>query len=315
MIPASGVAAVGECMIELSDAKADRWNMGFAGDTFNQIWALRALLPAAQPADYVTAFGDDPFSGRQRTFMAEHGIGMAASPVITGARPGLYAITLDGHERSFTYWRADAAARRLADCPEALTTSLSGRALICFSGITLAILEKPARATLLAALKAARKGGSRIAFDPNWRPRLWPSSQAARDAITQALALTDIALPTFPDEAGLFGDTSPADTIARLRQAGVPEIVVKDGAGQAHVAEAGITRSVPAVPVPSPVDTTGAGDAFNGGYLAARLAGYPPAEAVQRAHRVAAAVVQHHGALVPFAILRAAFEGTGTRVD
>ncbi|WP_333826789.1 sugar kinase [Pararhodobacter sp.] len=312
MTPVSGVAAVGECMIELSGAAADNWRMGFAGDTFNQIWALRALLPAAQSADYVTAFGDDPFSDRQRAFMAEHAIGTAASPVIPGARPGLYAITLEGHERSFTYWRADAAARSLADCRDALAASLMGRALICFSGITLAILEAPARATLLAVLEAAREGGSRIAFDPNWRPRLWPSPQVARDAIAQALALTDIALPTFPDEAALFGDTSPADTIARLSRAGVAEIVVKDGAGLAHVAGAGITRAIPAVPVPSPVDTTGAGDAFNGGYLAARLAGHTPAEAAQRAHRVAAAVVQHHGALVPFAILRTAFEGALT---
>lgn len=306
----AGVAAVGECMIELSGATADTWRMGFAGDTFNQIWAVRALAPASDPTDYVTAFGDDPFSGRQRAFMAAHGIGTAASPVIEGARPGLYAITLDGHERSFTYWRADAAARRLADWPEALATSLAGRAFICVSGITLAILPEAARATLLDALATARANGSRIVFDPNWRPRLWPSPDAARAAIAQALVHTDIALPTFPDEAALFGDASPAQTIARLSAAGVAEIVVKDGAGQAYFSGVDGIMPVPAVTVATPVDTTGAGDAFNGGYLAARLAGDSPADAVRRAHRVAAAVVQHHGALVPHAVLRAAFHAT-----
>lgn len=309
----AGVAAVGECMIELSGATADTWRMGFAGDTFNQIWAVRALAPASDHTDYVTAFGDDPFSERQRAFMAEHDIGTANSPVIPGARPGIYAITLDGHERSFTYWRADAAARRLADWPEKLATSLEGRAFICFSGITLAILPETARATLLNALAKARANGSRIVFDPNWRPRLWSSPDAARAAIAQALAHTDIALPTFPDEAALFDDASPAHTIARLSAAGVAEIVVKDGPGQAYFGGASGITPVPAVAVAAPVDTTGAGDAFNGGYLAARLAGDTPTEAVRRAHRVAAAVVQHYGALAPTDVLRAAFHARSDR--
>ena len=58
---------------------------------------------------------------------------------------------------------------------------------------------------------------------------------------------------------------------------------------------------------PSPVDTTGAGDFFNGAYLAARLASVAPADAARKAHAVAAAVVQVRGALAPFETLRAAF--------
>jgi 2-dehydro-3-deoxygluconokinase len=59
--------------------------------------------------------------------------------------------------------------------------------------------------------------------------------------------------------------------------------------------------------VATPVDTTGAGDSFNGSYLAARLAGLSPPEATRKAHAVAAAVVQVRGALAPFETLRAAF--------
>jgi len=303
---ADGVASIGECMLELSGQTGPNWRMGFAGDTFNTLWALHALS-GDRPATYVSAFGDDPFSQGQIAFFAENGIGIGASPVIAGARPGLYAITLTGAERAFTYWRSDAAARRLASDPVALAKSLENQALVYFSGITLAILDAAARKTLLAAAASARAAGSLVAFDPNYRPRLWHSREDAQAAILEALAVTDIALPTFPDEQMLFGDTAPQVTAERLGKL-VGEVVVKNGEQPALIARSGTLLLVPAVHVAAPVDTTGAGDSFNGGYLAARLAGHAPAEAVQRAHRVAAAVVQVRGALAPFETLRVAFE-------
>ncbi|RWC96106.1 MAG: sugar kinase [Mesorhizobium sp.] len=302
---ANGVASIGECMLELSGQAGPNWRMGFAGDTFNMLWALHALS-GERPATYVSAFGDDPFSQGQIAFFAENGIGIGQSPVIPGARPGLYAITLTGAERAFTYWRADAAARQLASDPDALAKNLENQALVYFSGITLGILEDAGRQTLLKAVAKARAAGSLVAFDPNYRPRLWRSREEAQAAITEALAVTDIALPTFPDEQMLFGDATPQATAERLgRQVG--EIVVKNGEDAALIAVDGACQPVPAVHVATPVDTTGAGDSFNGGYFAARLAGHGPAEAAERAHRVAAAVVQVRGALAPFETLRAAF--------
>ena len=225
------------------------------------------------------------FRATRSAFFAANGIGIASSPVISGARPGLYAITLAGAERSFTYWRSDAAARRLADDPAALEKSLENRALVYFSGISLAILEPHARAALLAALGKARRQGSLIAFDPNYRPRLWANAETARAAIIEALQLTDIALPTFPDEQALFGDADPQATAARIEALGAGEIVVKNGEAPALVCSNGGRESVPAIHVPSPVDTTGAGDSFNGAYLAARLAGIEPVEAARKAQR------------------------------
>jgi 2-dehydro-3-deoxygluconokinase len=302
----TGIAAIGECMLELSGQDGG-WKMGFAGDTFNTLWALHALCPD-RPATYVSAFGDDPFSRDQIAFFGRNGIGIGTSPIIAGARPGLYAITLTGAERSFTYWRADAAARQLASDPDALMKNMENQALVYFSGITLAILEASARDAFLAAVATARAAGSLIAFDPNYRPRLWSSEAEAQAAIARALTAADIALPTFPDEQALQGDASPEATAARM-SAQVEEVVVKNGELPALVLAGGQSLQVPAVPVAAPVDTTGAGDSFNGAYLAARLAGHAPAEATRRAHRVAAAVVQVRGALAPFEVLRTAFDG------
>jgi 2-dehydro-3-deoxygluconokinase len=302
-----GVAAIGECMLELSAVDDDNWHMGFAGDTLNTLWAMRALLPEAR-VDYVTAFGDDPFSERQVAFLQEHGIGRADSPVMKGARPGLYAITLDGVERSFTYWRSDSAARQLASDPATLKKSLSNLRLAYFSGITLAILDEVGRQALLSALGEARAAGTLIAFDPNYRPRLWPSPDAARGTITETLAIADIVLPTFPDEQELFGDKSPDETLERLIRSGVSEAVVKNGTDDALILSEGVRSHSPALRADDAVDTTGAGDGFNGAYLAARLLGHEAEDAVTRAHRTAAAVVRVRGALAPFETLQRAFE-------
>jgi len=300
------IASVGECMLELSGAAGGGWNLGYAGDTFNTLWALRALTDEQHSADYISAFGDDPFSEKQIAFFGEAGIGIADSPVIPGVRPGLYAITLTGAERSFTYWRNDAAARQLASDPARLAKSFAGRALIYFSGITLAIVPQADHANLFKALADARQAGSVVAFDPNYRPRLWSSAEAAKAALAAALAVTDIALPTFPDEQALYGDRDLVATAERLSVAGVGEIAVKDGEKPALIAAGTRRDPVPAVSVQA-VDTTGAGDSFNGAYLAARLRGDSPAEAAVRAHRVAGAVVQVRGAVAPFEVLRSAF--------
>jgi 2-dehydro-3-deoxygluconokinase len=302
----TGVASIGECMLELSGQTGPNWRMGFAGDTFNTLWALHALS-TERPATYVSAFGDDPFSQGQIGFFAENGIGIGSSPVIAGARPGLYAITLTGAERSFTYWRGEAAARQLASDPAALSKNLENQALVYFSGITLAILDDAARAALLAAVAKARSAGSLVAFDPNYRPRLWRNREEAQAAIVEALAVTDIALPTFPDEQMLFGDATPQATAERLAQL-VGEVVVKNGEAPVLIAQGETLCEVPAIRVAALADTTGAGDSFNGGYLAARLARHDPLEAARRAHRVAAAVVQVRGALAPFETLRTAFD-------
>lgn len=303
-----GFASIGECMIELSGNSGDQWRMGFAGDTLNTAWYMRALTDETYPIEYVTAFGEDDFSHKQLAFLHSNGIGTANSPTIKGTHPGLYAITLNGAERSFTYWRNDAAARRLAKDRDALKASLAGRDIIYFSGISIAVVFPEYRNTLFDVLRECRAEGSKIAFDPNFRHQLWPDREVAKKTISEAMQLTDIALPTFPDEQALFGDKDAKACAERLQELGVREVVVKDGTEPALIVTEGQQDFVPSVKADA-IDTTGAGDSFNGGYLAARLKGLEPIDAARKAHAVAARVVETRGALAPMETARAAFAG------
>jgi 2-dehydro-3-deoxygluconokinase len=295
--------SVGECMIELSGGEARQYRMGFAGDTLNTIWYARARLGPDWQTDYVTALGDDAYSAEMRAFLEANGIGTGHIQTIPGRRPGLYMIQQVSGDRHFTYWRETSAARLLAEDEAALTKAFAGADLIYFSGITLAILLPRARGRLLKAIVAARQAGARIAFDPNARPALWRSPAIMGSTTTVAAGLSDIVLPTFPDEQAVFADPDPRATCRRYLALGPSEVVVKNGAAPALVGHDGGEAEIPAISGKL-VDATGAGDSFNGAYLAARLEGADPIESATIAHRVASRVIGHQGALIDPALVR-----------
>ena len=169
-------------------------------------------------------------------FMRSAGIGTRHVARLSGKTPGLYMIHLDNGERSFSYWRSASAARQLADDRDALAAAISGAGIVYFSGITLAIL--PQAGPRHADRACPRSPGFRhlVAFDPNIRPRLWAGKDEMLSAITKAAGAASLVLPGFDDEAAHFGDASVADTIARYRNAGATDVLVKDGVKGATLA-------------------------------------------------------------------------------
>lgn len=295
------IVAIGECMVELSPQPDTEYvRIGFAGDTLNTAWYLRRLLPPSAKVDYLTAVGTDDISDRMVAFLDAAGIGTGQILLRPALTVGLYMIQLTDGERSFAYWRGQSAARTLAQDAQALRDALAGADIAYFSGITLAILPEQDRATLLEVLRQFRAGGGTVAFDPNLRPRLWPTVKDMTRSVMDAAAVSDIALPSFEDEASYFGDLSPEDTAHRYAAVGVTEVVVKNGADPMLVLAAG-TRTIAAAPtVDTVVDTTAAGDSFNAGYLAARVQGSPISTALTAGAGLAARVITRTGALVDF---------------
>jgi 2-dehydro-3-deoxygluconokinase len=286
-------------MVELAPAGDGLYRRGFAGDTFNTAWYLRRLLAPAWTVAYGTCVGDDALSGQMLDFMAEAGIATDGIRRVPDRTVGLYMIELSDGERSFTYWRSNSAARLLASDPAWLGRLLRGADLVVLSGITLAVLPPEHRPALLAALREARAGGGRIAFDPNLRPKLWPDAPTMCATVSSAAEVADILLPSFEDERSFFGDTGPEATVQRYRGHGAGAVVVKNGPDEITAWDAAEGRATLVPPKLKARDTTAAGDSFNAGFLSARLNGANLVDALREGARLAGHVCRFPGALVP----------------
>ena len=299
------IAVIGECMIELSQKGAEV-SRGFGGDTLNtSVYIARQVAPEALTVNYVTALGTDSFSQQMlEAWQSEH-IDTSLIQRMENRLPGLYYIeTDDTGERTFYYWRNEAAAKFWLESEDAaaICEALSTFDYLYLSGISLAILSPTSREKLLSLLRECRANGGKVIFDNNYRPRLWASREETQQVYQQMLQCTDIAFLTLDDEDALWGAKPVEDVIARTQAAGVSEVVIKRGAESCLVAITGeAVVEVRAVKLAKEkvIDTTAAGDSFSAGYLAVRLTGGTPEAAAQRGHLTASTVIQYRGAIIP----------------
>ncbi len=305
------IAAIGEVMIELSsvkptDSSCENTNaqslmkLSFGGDTFNtSVYLARFGIEV----DYITCLGDDEYSKQILSFLSAEKIGCGLIESVSNATTGLYSITnsADG-EREFTYWRNQSPARELFS--QNIHTSQLFKQLMSFdyiylSGISLAIISSQAKVELFEFIDRYRHQGGVVVFDSNYRARLWNNLEEAQDVIAQMFTKTDIALLTFEDEQALWGWGSPQQSIDFCKQSNIGEVVIKQGADKVVLQTDGQLSSVDVPKVDNIIDTTGAGDSFNAGYLAARMQDKGAIEAIHYGINCAANVIQYSGAITP----------------
>ena len=299
------IAVIGECMIELSEKNA-AVNRGFGGDTLNtSVYIARQTDASALAVHYVTALGTDAFSQQMLESWQAEEVKTDLIQRMADRLPGLYYIeTDDTGERTFYYWRNEAAAKFWLESEQsaAICEELATFDYLYLSGISLAILSPQSREKLLTLLCECRANGGQVIFDNNYRPRLWASKEETQQVYQQMLTCTDIAFLTLDDEDALWGEKPAEEAIARTHAAGVKEVVIKRGADSCLVSIVGEPQQeIPAVKLPKEkvVDTTAAGDSFSAGYLAVRLTGGDARSAAARGHLTASTVIQYRGAIIP----------------
>ena len=206
-----------------------------------------------------------------------------------------FVALLPGGDREFVYYRKGSAPSTME--PSDMDADYIGAAKVMhLSGIAQAISET-SRATVLRAAQIAHEKGVSVSYDPNYRHQLW-SHQDARNAMDEVMPYVDYFFPSLPaDTEVLFGTSDPHETIKAALAKGVKVVAVKIGEKGAVVGTADEIVEIPPHTPEAVVDTTGAGDAFNGGFLHGTLNGMSPKDAATLGSIAAGLKVRGRGAL------------------
>jgi 2-dehydro-3-deoxygluconokinase len=314
--PRLDLLGLGECMVELfADGplgSAPHLHRGFGGDVLN---ALVAAARLGARCGFITRVGIDPFGAAMREAWAAEGIDVTHAALERGDN-GVYFISVsETGEREFSYKRAGSPASRLSPA-DIVDDCIASSRMLLLSGITQA-LSASARSATLAAAQAARRLGVAVAYDPNYRPSLWAEQgglAAARQAFDELVPLVAWLLPSHPADTVLLGDLPPAtlnddltaaEAALRAFASACPQVALKLGPRGCLLHAGAQTFHVEGQRAPRVLDTTGAGDLWNGSFLTALGQGRLPVDAAALAHRLAALKLAYRGAIPP----RAMYDG------
>lgn len=307
------LACFGEPMMELTriegqgDGGMPAYRPGYGGDTSN--CAIAAARQGARTV-YISAVGDDIFGRELRALWRAEGVDDSAVRTDPAAPTGLYIITPSPAGRDFTYYRAGSAASRYR--PLDLPIDLLPRVrVVQLSGISQAVGETACDAGF-RLIEAAREAGCEVAYDTNLRLKLW-SLERARAVMHGAIERCTVALPSVDDSRVLTGLDDP-DAIADAYLRRGPRVVaLKLGAEGSLIATADRRERLAPNKVTA-VDATGAGDTFDGAFLARLAAGDDPFAAARYANAAAALTTTGYGAVAPIPraeAVRALLAGAG----
>ena len=260
------IVAIGECLIELFSDKpigtAESFQKSLAGDTLNMLVMASRL---GSSCGYITRVGDDPFADYMVDTWRNLNIDTAAvrrGPGFTGVH---FISLLPGGEREFIYYRRGSATSTMT--ADDIDPGYITQARVLHVSAILQAVSESCRDAVLQAVKIARDSGVVVSYDTNLRLNIWTIDEA-REAMDDVLPYVDIVFPSHPEETKLLlGAGSPEDAIEVLHARGIGTVALKSGNDGAWVSTGNGVSKIGAVAPNGVADTTGAGDAFVGGFL------------------------------------------------
>ncbi len=283
---------IGECLVEFSDIGSGQYQIGYSGDVLN---ALSAAGRLGLSTGLLSAIGDDPFTEGLRHILNVEHIDLSHTPVLEGKPNGVYFLSIDAMSLpTFHFLRQNSAAREMFSAQpisSLIEYVRSARALL-FSSIPLAVIKD--RDKLFELLRAV-KGETILAFDLNIRKALWNDLDELVTLLRQLAPLIDILFITNEDDTILFGPRQASDALNDYVRRGFQQVVIRRGGLPTLVSSDGEQFEVPVPHVANIIDTTGAGDAFDAGYIAAMLRNHLSYECAAMGNATAAVSLESRG--------------------
>lgn len=295
MVDSIDIISIGESLIELSTDEsltyAQLLHKYYGGDTIATAVAAARL---GSKVGYITRLGNDFFKDFLIDSWYSENIDVSYVKLVDGYN-GLYIISRQQTgEKQFAHYRKKSAASTLSidDIPEEY---IDRAAIVYSTGITQS-LSNSAKDAVQKAFSIAKEKNCTVAYDPNYRSQLWSLSEA-KETLEETIDYIDIIfLNAYHDAEKLLGISSPDKIIKYFWDRGVQTVVVKMGKDGSTIGYNGEMNHIPTC-VTNIVDSTGAGDAYNGAFLHGIAVGYTPFESAKLACIDSGMQVQGLGAI------------------
>ena len=274
-------------------SQAELFKRGWGGDTSN--FVVSAARTGSKTG-YMCRLGDDEFGRSFKELWGAEGVDYSRVIVDPGGWTAIYIISLmEGGGHDFTYYRSGSAASRY--CVEDLDQDYVASAKVFHaSGITLAVSES-LREAALQAMDICKEAGGMVTLDINMRTKLWPI-KTARTVLEQAFRRANTVFASAEDLNTLYGANDPSIIAKYIRGLGPENVVIKLGSRGCQVESDDEAFRCPGFKVET-VDTTGAGDAFDGAWVTAIIDGWTLKEAARFANAAGAITATGLGAVAP----------------
>jgi 2-dehydro-3-deoxygluconokinase len=247
--------------------------------------ALLYLAQLGHRVAWASRLGSDSLGRRVVATVGHGGVDIERVEFLSSHPTGVFFKDPRANETDVHYYRSASAASTM-DPRFADGLGLESARVILLSGVTPALSHDCAK-MVDHVLELASRTPSKVAFDVNYRPKLWSRDVAAPHLLRLARR-ADLVFVGLDEAAALWEVSSPAEVRALMPR--VPNVVVKDGGNGATAFSVSASEFVPAPRVPV-IEVVGAGDAFAAGYLSCSLRGGNDREALHEGHRVAAAAI------------------------
>ena len=293
-MPAPRVVSIGDCLIAMVPRQsgslifADDYRRMLVGAELNVCIGCARLRVSS---GLISRVSDDPFGHYALRRLRAEEVDVSQITPDDPRRPAalLFKERLPGGDFRVYYHRHDAAGGAM-ELDEGMAKYVRGARAFFYTGIFPALSPVNHR-TLQSLLAVAQAAGVMRVFDPNVRMKLLETPARVRKMLRPLAARADLVLLGEEEAEILYGVSTPARLFSRLAADGIMHAVVKRGAAGACAVRDGREYEIPVDAAAEVIDTCGAGDAFNAGYLAGLLRRFSTERSLRLAAYCAARVV------------------------